>query len=222
MPQYDVPAYENGFIVLLTPSEYFGNPSIGPDLAARGLAIGANALVFYETREQWNANNPDALNWNAAQRRTNPLAGEYVARIPATTAAEKGEKVVRGFTGTKMKGAGIRVYEYASSLTIEKCRLQLEALFWLCNDSDAVAVSNGMAVEAAATRKAAISDRCRELALLDIARLMQARILNARGKTICPLCLEELSGQGFFSRMEQAEGRVAVRVNEFETSGHGI
>ena len=29
----------------------------------------------------------------------------------------------------------------------------------------------------------------------------------AHGKTICPLCLEELSGQGFFNRMEQAEGR---------------
>jgi hypothetical protein len=32
-------------------------------------------------------------------------------------------------------------------------------------------------------------------------------MLNARGKTICPLCLEELSSQGFFNRMAQAEGR---------------
>jgi hypothetical protein len=27
------------------------------------------------------------------------------------------------------------------------------------------------------------------------------------GATICPLCLDELSGAGFFSRLEQAEGR---------------
>ena len=42
---------------------------------------------------------------------------------------------------------------------------------------------------------------------MDVARLTKARILNARGKTICPLCLEELSSQGFFNRMAQAEGR---------------
>ncbi|MBO7411125.1 MAG: BstXI family restriction endonuclease, partial [Ottowia sp.] len=33
------------------------------------------------------------------------------------------------------------------------------------------------------------------------------RILNAAGHTICPLCLEELSSQGFFNRLAQAEGR---------------
>src|SRR5438874_11670332 len=44
-------AYENGFIVLLTPAEYFGNRNISRDLRARGLELGTNALVFYETRE---------------------------------------------------------------------------------------------------------------------------------------------------------------------------
>src|SRR5208282_2137705 len=48
---------------------------------------------------------------------------------------------------------------------------------------------------------------CEQSGLLDIARLTKSRILNARGRNICPLCLEELSSQGFFSRMEQAEGR---------------
>ena len=37
--------YENGFIVLLSPSEYFGNPNIASDLAARGLEIGVNARM---------------------------------------------------------------------------------------------------------------------------------------------------------------------------------
>ncbi len=40
-----------------------------------------------------------------------------------------------------------------------------------------------------------------------MARLTQSRMFNAAGFTICPLCLEELSGQGFFSRMAQPEGR---------------
>lgn len=200
-------SYEKGFIVLVSPTEYFGNPNISEELAANGLAIGMNALVFYETREQWNANNPDDMGWYAASQRTNPLGGQYVARVSATTAMDNGDKINRGFNATTMKGAGIRVYEYASSATIEKCRLQLEALFWLCSDSENVSVANAMTQENAVDRKAAILEECKQLDLLDIARLKQARMLNARGKTICPLCLEELSGQGFFDRMDQAEGR---------------
>jgi hypothetical protein len=119
-------------------------------------------------------------------------------------------KIIRGFDATKKKGAGIRVYEYASATTITRCRLQLEALFWLCSDSEAVAVANGMTAEDAAIREDAILAKCAESGLLDVDRLAQARIVNAERTTICPLCLEELSGQGFFSRMEQAEGRLVL------------
>jgi hypothetical protein len=206
-PQDGASKYENGFIVLISPPDYFGNPNITAVLAAKELAIGSNALVFYETREQWNENNPDDLNWRAAKKRAKPLGGQYVARIPATTAAENSEKIIRGFNATKMKGAGIRVYEYASTATTTKCRLQLEALFWLCSDCEKVAVSNGMTAEDSATRRVAILEECKKSGLLERVELTKARILNAGGKTICPLCLEELSGQGFFSRMEQAEGR---------------
>ena len=207
IPSLAEAAYENGFIVLLTPGEYFGNSNITAELAERGLALGVNVLVFYETREQWNANNPEEVNWSAASQRTNPLGGEYVARVPATTAAENGEKINRGFTFTSMKGAGIRIYEYASTATIGQCRLQLETLFWLCHDADVVAVANGMTIETATTRKTAIFNKCEQQGLLNRARLIDARMLNAREKTVCPLCLEELSGQGFFNRMVQAEGR---------------
>lgn len=208
VPPDGEPPYEAGFIVLVSPTEYFGNKNITADLAANGLSMGRNTLVFYETREHWNAHNPDTLGWKPAGRRTNPLGGQYVARVPATTAAADGGKIVRGFHATAMKGAGIRVYEYASTATIEKCRLQLEALFWLCADSDAVAISNTMTPKNAAVRKAAILGKCTQQGLLDTKRLKDARMLNTKGKTICPLCLEELSGQGFFNRMEQAEGRV--------------
>jgi hypothetical protein len=121
---------------------------------------------------------------------------------------ENGKKIVRGFDTTKPKGAGIRVYEYASSDTTLKCRLQLEALFWSCFDAEAVVVFKGMIVEHASIRKAAIIEKCKELELFDATQLIRSRVLNSNGKTICPLCLDELSGQGFFNRMEQAEGRL--------------
>lgn len=200
--------YENGFIVLISPSEYFGVPNITAELAGKGLALGRNALVFYETREQWNANNPDSLKWKPATQRTNPLGGFYVARISATTATENGGRIVRGFNMTANKGAGIRVYEYASSSTASLCRLQLEVLFWLCADSEKVALFNGMTEEKLALRKGAIFAQCETAGLLDTIRLTKARMLNAGGKTVCPLCLGELSAQGFFNRMEQAEGRL--------------
>ena len=119
-------------------------------------------------------------------------------------------KLLRGFSSTSNKGAGIRVYEYASEAANAECRYQLEALFWSCHDADAVAVQNGMTREHATLRKQAILTECDGRGLLDTTRLMAARIINSAGHTTCPLCLEPLSSQGFFSRMEQAEGRAVL------------
>jgi hypothetical protein len=163
--------------------------------------------VFYETREQWNAYNPAEQGWEPATSRANPLQGQYVARVSATTAANNGGKIIRGFDTTSNKGAGIRAYEYASEKTINDCRFQLEALFWFCKDAEAVAIANGMTTQNAVLRKAEILRRCEELDLLDRARLLDVRTINKRGLTIFPLCLEELSSNGFFNRMKQAEGR---------------
>ncbi len=202
--------YEKGSIVLISPDNYFGDPNITENLAKDGLTLGLNALVFYETKVQWNAHNPDDLHWTPADQRSTPLGGQYVARIPATTATENGEKINCGFTSTRKKGAGIRVYEYASAQTIDHCRLQLEALFWQCHDADAVVVANGMTALEAFARKEAILDECRQNQLLDLERITAARMLNKAGQTICPLCLETLSAQGFFNRMEQAQGRAVL------------
>lgn len=199
--------YENEFIVLLKPTEYFGKRKIGMKLARDGLVLGKNALVFFKERKDWVANNPDKKHWRPARNRTGPLGGKYVARIAATTATKKGAKIIRGFNKTKRKGAGIRAYEYACKANIEKCRLQLEGLFWLCKNSTKVAVVNGMTNKDAAARRANILDQCQQHGLLNKSRLKRSRILNARDRTICPLCLEELSAQGFLKRMEQAEGR---------------
>lgn len=199
--------YERGHIVLISPEEYFALVDAENSLAAQGIVLGTNGLVFYETREQWNKWNPHTLGWTPANSREAPLGGSYVARIPATTASENGEKINHGFTGTSMKGAGIRVYEYSSEKTIAECRLQLEAFFWMCEDSEVVALHNGMSAAETQARRSDNLTKCSAADLLDIERLKAARILDDSGHTICPLCLERLSAQGFFNRMEQAEGR---------------
>ena len=200
--------FENGFIVLISPDDYFGNLQDSHEPALAGLELGHNALVFYETRMQWNRNHPQTLGWKPAQSRRSPLGGQYVARIPATTATDNtGGKIVHGFNTTANKGAGIRVYEYADRATIQACCLQLEMLFWNCRDSEAGAVANGMPADDAATRRREVLDECKQKGLLDIERLTQARILNGNSETICPLCLLELSSHGFFSLVKQAPGR---------------
>jgi len=200
-------SYENGYIVLIPPSTYFQKLKLPDDLQQQGLELGRNALVFYEQRKDWEAYNPRVHKWKPATNRIAPLRGQYIARIPATTATEAGDKISFGFTATEKKGAGIRVYEYANSDTINNCRLQLEGLFWKCTDSLAVAVQNGMEEKDAANRKAHALLKCEEAKLLDSQKLIDARILNRAGHTICPLCLKELSGAGFFAKMQQATGR---------------
>ncbi|HOW28213.1 MAG TPA: BstXI family restriction endonuclease [Elusimicrobiota bacterium] len=199
--------FENGFIVLISPEIYFARSEINQELPRQGLKLGENALVFYETRAQWVKNNPSRLDWKPANNRISPLGGNYVARIPATTADEGGNKIVAGFETTSIKGAGIQVYEYASSTTIMSCRIQLETLFWLCYDSEKVVSANGMKVTDAKLRRLELLKKADESSLLDYDKLMRTRVINSKHKTICPLCLEELSGNGFFNRMRQAKGR---------------
>ncbi len=167
--------FEKGYIVLISPEDYFTDPA---DLAAHGLTLGENALVFYETRAQWNAHSPTQLSWVAAESRQTPLRGHYVARISATTAADNGAKIIRGFETTANKGAGIRVYEYAGELEIAQCRYQLEALFWMCADSHVVAVGNGMTETNATLRKSGILELCEFGKLLDYVRLITREYLT--------------------------------------------
>ena len=199
--------FENGYIVLISPDDYFASDNFDDQLNAFGLELGRNAVVFYETRRQWVANPPSSKSWQPASSRQSPLGGQYVARIAATTASENGEKITEGFKTTSSKGAGIRVYEYASLDTIKECRLQLEALYWMCKDAEQISVAAGMSAEDVATRKGAILSECKEKKLLNIKPLEQSRMINSDKATVCPLCLQELSAAGFMSRMEQAMGR---------------
>jgi len=200
--------FEKGFIVLVDPEVYFGTEDIDAVLAEDGLVLGENTLVFYQTRAQWKAHNPDELGWTAAQSRNNPLGGQYVARVPGNTSNDDDAgRIIRGYDHTKSKGAGIRIYEYAHRATLDQCTAQLEALYWHCHDAVAVAIQNGMAEDDAQLRKTMVLEGCVREGLLDLAKLREIRVLNDQNETACPLCLERLGAQGFFSRMEQAEGR---------------
>lgn len=200
-PQMPAGGFEHGFIVLVPPgiSE--------SELQANNLVLGENCLYFYETRRQWEDFNPETSGLDIATSRERPLLGHYVARVPATTAAQGGEKINRGFTETRCKGAGIRFFEYASDQTIKDTRLQLETLFWHCRDAVDAVEQMGMSRSDANIRKEAIIEQCNAANLLNYDRLIEVRILNKDRFTVCPLCLEELSGMGFMSRLAQAAGR---------------
>lgn len=198
--------YENGFLVLIKPQDYFNNKNITEELTEKGLKLGKNTLLFYETREQWNNYNPDKAKLKCAVSRTSPLKGAYVARVSSTT-SENDQKILRGFTTSGLKGAGIRAYEYASTDINVRCRTQLEYIYWRCTDSNEVAEQQGMSKENIEIRKKAINEKAKELKLDDEKILKDVRILNQHGHAICPLCLKPLSANGFFNRLEQAEGR---------------
>lgn len=198
--------FENGYIVLINPSFYFTTENVSEILNSKGLILGENCLLFYETRREWNEFNPIEKNLELAQSRIAPLEGQYVARVPSTTSAND-EKLNLGFSTSKLKGAGIRIYEYASSQIIKDTQRQLEFLFWQCIDSHQVALEAGMTEENIAIRKECIIDICKERNLSDINLLQENRMIDKENNTICPLCMEKLRGMGFLSRLSQADGR---------------
>lgn len=198
--------FDNGFIVLINPEEYFSNSEIKDFMKERDIVIGNNALLFYQTRRQWNNFNPVEKDLTPATSRTNPLGGEYVARVPSTT-AEDDKRITHGFNTSGLKGAGIRVYEYASGNLNKLCRTQLEFLYWHCPDSIDVIVEAGMSLEDAQIKKEASLKKCNKLNLDNYDLLLEKRIIDKNKDTVCPLCLEKLSANGFLKRLLQAEGR---------------
>ena len=206
IPPREETVFENGFIALIPPSSYFGMKDPDAELTKYGLVLGGNALVFYETRSDW-MRYPIKTGWRPASKRCAPLGGKYVARIAGTTAHTQGERINKGYTTTGNKGAGIRLFEYASSETIRLCRFQLEALYWYCYDSVEMAVKFGMTQDDAIKRKSSCLQMAQESGLLDEKMLTKQRLIDKSGGAVCPLCLEQLSGHGFFSRLAQAEGR---------------
>lgn len=198
--------YENGYIVLVRPSDYFSDVE-RQEFDALGLVLGQNALVFYELREDWLLKfSPEQHGLTPPTSRRNPLGGHYVARIANTTAVGDA-RINIGYTTTGLKGAGIRLYEYASNDVMNLCRYQLEAMFWHAVDASEVMLLEGMTAQEIKRRKDFVSERAQLQNLLDYPRLVQSRILNAAHELICPLCLDRVSAAGFVNRLSQAAGR---------------
>lgn len=201
--------FEMGYIVLIAPVDYFSHENDTDYLRSYHLELGVNCLVFYETRADWEKYSPIMRGWHFATDRRAPLGGQYVARVPANTSAdeEHAQKVNECYATQNPKGAGIRLYEYASKETIQQTKLQLEAEYWLCRDAVEVAAHNGMTEGNALLRKNLTLSECEEKGLLDYQKLKEMRIINQQNHTVCPLCLKELSGEEFLNRLAQPEGR---------------
>jgi hypothetical protein len=197
--------YEAGYIVLVTPPDYFDGAGAA-GLLAEGIEVGRNALIFYELRSHWNQWNPEQHGLRVPTARIEPLGGHFVARI-ANTTAEADERINRGYTSTGLKGAGIRLYEYAPLGVIQSARVQLEALFWLAEDSVETCVEAGMTNTQVDQRRALALKEAADKGLLDFDALREARTIDRHNKLVCPLCLMRISSLGFISRMGQAAGR---------------
>lgn len=215
--------YENGFIVLVEPSWYFEVEKPDELLAVEGLELGVNALLLYQRRADWtnyvpaNGFLPNGKRFTPGTSRRNPLGGVFIARIHGTVSSDR-MQVMEGYKSTARRGAGIRVYEYASSDTIQKARLQMEAVMWLCRDSVEQLTAEGMSLADARERKKKQLARAQEQKLLDLGRLRALRIINNDDCTTCPLCLAEISAGDFFKRAQQAEGRATYDLTTTEVS----
>jgi len=197
--------YENGFIVLVPPSEFFKDGGLA-ELAQDGITVGENALIFYELRSHWLEWHPEQQGLVVPNARRIPIGGHYVARIANTTAATD-ERINVGYATTGLKGAGIRLYEYASTEVIRATRCQLEALFWLADDAVQTCIESGMSPMDVATRRDAALAAATDAGLLDFEALEAARTIDSERSLVCPLCLEKISSLGFMSKLAQAEGR---------------
>jgi hypothetical protein len=197
--------YENGYIILVPPPVFFGHDG-NRQLQTDGVVVGTNGLVFYELRTHWDTWRPQEHGLRLPTSRSAPLGGQYIARVANTTSADDA-RINEGYTSTGLKGAGIRLYEYAPLSVIQNTRIQLEAIFWMAGDSIQTCVEAGMTKAHAELRKQVKTAEALAKGLLDLDELRSVRAIDGNNKLVCPLCLAELKSLGFLSRMAQAEGR---------------
>lgn len=224
-PDDDGGVYESGSIALIKPSWYFSKSDSNAELEKVGLTLGKNALLLFEKRSDWVSHAPkrgstfgNGLKFQPATHRIGDLGGTYIARVHSTTAAENGQAIVEAYNQTDMRGAGIRVYEYASVKTLAETRLQLEVLMWLCHDSIETMTETGMSDVGAHSRRDVQMGFAQELSLLDLAVMREKRMLDSENHTVCPLCQRRISAAEFMQRGEQAEGRETWDITVTEVS----
>ncbi|BAC18304.1 BstXI restriction endonuclease [Corynebacterium efficiens YS-314] len=218
--------YENGFIVLIDPDWYSDHPHADKTLAAKGIVLGVNAVLHFQQRAQWDRYDlrlgdllPNGMPFTEPTQRISPIGGTVLARIHGTTAeGDKRSQIRVGFNETNLRGAGIRVYEYASTENLEKTRLQLESYYWLAEESLEMAIDWGMSPKDARKRRDETLQHAHEAGLLEYQRLQAVRIVDEHNVTICPFCLERISASTFYERSEQAVGRETWDLTTTEIS----
>ena len=219
--------YENGSIVLVDPEWYFTTADADQILLKEGIELGNNAVLLYLRRSQWNRYGaqyhdvgvlPNGKPFCAPIRRDKPIGGTVLARVHGTTADANNARVYIGYNETNLRGAGIRVYEYASSSIISDVKTQLEALFWMCPGAVETAISDTMSEQEALERRQSVMRKADEHNLLDLDRLIDIRAINSQHVTICPLCLQPIHANEFLQREEQAEGRETWDITITEVS----
>lgn len=218
--------YENGYIVLIEPEWLFTTQGAVQQLLDAGVEIGQNALVLYRRRSDWlrwgpeeNIAFPNGMSFDIATSRTRPLGGTYFARVAGTVARDiSGGVIVEGYNSTALRGAGIRVFEYASATTINQAKVQLEALLWMCEDSSDAMLLAGMSKLDIQLRSRHIMSAAKAAGLLDLERLRILRMIDDEDRTICPLCRVRISAADFLERTKQAEGREVHDLTTTEVS----
>lgn len=191
--------YENGYVVLVRPEEYFDSSKKQPKKEfPQSVVIGNNAFMYYDNRSSWNNFNPQNYDWrprklesDSRRNSTSQDVGEFLARVPATTAEIE---VVEGVP------QGIRFFEYASRHETWKTTMQLAYLAWKTKNIEEFADGE-------------ISDHLksvlREFNLNDDEKLEKLRVLK-NGHACCPLCREIINASELMEKVEQAPGREVV------------
>lgn len=217
-------AYEGGYIVLVNPTWYFTTPQADQLLADEGIALAQNAVLLFQQRAQWDTYKlpmgallPNGVAFSPPLQRSAPIGGCVLARVHSTT-SRNSEAITWGYDEPSLRGAGIRVYEYASTETIASTRIQLEALFWLSHGSVDAAIHGGMTRDGARIRRDRVIEIATRDQLLDARRLTSLRILDAHEQCICPLCRVPIEAEDFFLRGDQAEGRETWDITITEIS----
>lgn len=197
--------FENGHRIMVRPREYFEEGGRIRGDFDREVLLGQSAFVYYDNRLDWLAFPPPA-EWQPCPDRSG--AGHYIARVPATTAAEGGEEVVRG------EPQGIRFFEYAPAAEIEETVAQLAWLAWHTEGIEEVTTERP-----SDDLLAFLDDR--DLAVVERLIDIGAVVIDAdtgEPATICPLCLERIKAADLMSRVAQAEGREVVDLTITEAN----
>jgi len=228
--------YENGFVVVVKPREYFNKEGNRRSDFPSELKIGENAIIYYKRKSDLKKFKPKN-EWEEVietdTKDPNGWEGHYAVNIRNAKPQIK-SKITRSgdntvnVKGKKQAGLGNYDYDYANDETMKKVCYQLSFLIWkLPNIEDYLVNIAKNKTEKYEKREIEIKrmkemgyrnyieqcknhvmNFCEENDLNDLDKLQEIRAFNKdEDKPCCPLCLKTLDCKIFFKEIEQDEGR---------------